>query len=112
LGFCEFTKICAEGHLSPQDLLLLKEGLVRRELLEKLQLPEIQKQELKQTNKPPKNKPAKTQTQLVAIKSILHADFTGKVNRCSLSTFSKVALKSQVTNCEDSDISVVSYSFS
>lgn len=109
-GFCAFTKIYAEGHFSPQDLLVLKEGLVSKDLLEEWQLPEIQKQELKKKRQ---NKKPTNQTQHIAVKNILDAHFTGKVNRCSLSTFRKIDLKPQVTNCKDnSEISVLSFSFS
>lgn len=58
--------ICAEGHVSPRDLPLLKEGFVRRDLLGELQLPEMWNQELKT----PANQ---TQTRLFAVKTVLDA---------------------------------------
>lgn len=90
--------------------MVLKQGLVRRDLLWGLCPPEIEKQELKKPQTP--NNRVKTQEQEVAVKNILNAHFTAKWNRCSLSTFSKRALKLQVTNCKDSDISVLLHSFS
>lgn len=94
--------------------MVLKEGLFRRDLLEGLCLPEIEKQKLKKktTNPNSKQQRIKTQKQVIAVKKYLNINFTAKLNRYSLSTFSKTALKLQVTNCKDSDISVLLHNFS
>lgn len=89
--------------------MVLKEGLVRRDLLEGLCLPEIEKQELKKKDNKPKLQTTKSQNPrtMVAVKKYLNTNFTAKLNRYSLSAFSKIALRLQVTNCKDSAISVL-----
>lgn len=62
--------ICAEGHVSPRDLLLLKEGLVRRDLLGDLQLPEMRSRELKT--------PANQSKQPFAVQTALGARCAGR----------------------------------